>query len=144
LLLTFGVIAAAIVAFDIRTLRAPNAIVYPAAAALALATLPLGWGHAAEALAGGALAFVALLAVALAGRGARGLGDVKAGCLCGIGVGLNGIILMLVSAFVAGGLLAAFALALRVRGRKDVVPFTPFLIFGSFMALALGNGYLVR
>jgi prepilin signal peptidase PulO-like enzyme (type II secretory pathway) len=51
---------------------------------------------------------------------------------------------MLLSGVLGGGVFAAAALAIRIRNRKDVVAFTPFLVLGAMTALALGNGYLVR
>lgn len=144
MLAAVAAVAAAIVAIDIRSLRAPNALVYPAAAFLALASLPLGAHAFLDALSGGMAAFAVLLLVALAGRGAMGMGDVKAGAMLGLAVGIRALVPMLLVAFLAGGLFAALALGFRLRSRKDVVAFTPFLVAGAIVALALGDGYLVR
>src|SRR5687768_503657 len=115
---------AAIAAVDVRTMRAPNRYVYPLIALAVLASLTLHRADAAEALLGGALAFGLLFVVALLGRGAMGFGDVKYGVVCGIAVGLHGVIPMLGFAFVAGAAVALGALLLRLRDRKDVVAFT--------------------
>lgn len=132
-----------IVAIDIQSLRAPNRIVYPAVAAALAAAALLGSSALAQASAGAVGAFAILLLVALLGRGAMGYGDVKAGALCGATTGLAGLIPMLAVAFVAGGLFAAVLLATRLRGRRDVVAFTPFLAIGVVASLAVSNGYLV-
>jgi len=143
-LVAFGAVCSLIVATDIRTLRAPNTITYSSLGCALLLAAPLGGSAVAQALGGAAASFLVLLAVALAGRGAMGMGDVKAGTMCGAVVGLNSVPLMLLSGFFAGGIFAAAALAARLRNRKDVVAFTPFLVLGAMIALALGNGYLVR
>lgn len=132
-----------IAAIDIQVLRAPNRIVYPSAAGALAGALLVGPGAFADAGAGLALAFIVLLAVAVLGRGAMGLGDVKAGALCGAATGATGTLTMLAAAFVAGGLFAAVLLATRLRNRRDVVAFTPFLAIGVVISLAFSNTYLV-
>ena len=127
---------AAIAWLDIRTLRAPNRYVYPLIAVAVVVSLTLYRAHAAEALLGGLLAFGILFVVALLGRGAMGFGDVKYGIVCGIAVGLHGVLPMLGFTFVVGALVAGIALGLRLRQRKDVVAFTPLLYLGVLFALA--------
>jgi prepilin signal peptidase PulO-like enzyme (type II secretory pathway) len=126
---------AAIAWLDIRTLRAPNRYVYPLIAVSVIVSLTLYRAHAAEALLGGLLAFGILFVVALLGRGAMGFGDVKYGIVCGIAVGLHGVLPMLGFTFVVGALVAGLALGLKLRQRKDVVAFTPFLYLGVLFAL---------
>lgn len=126
---------AAIAWLDIRTLRAPNRYVYPLIVVAVIVSLTLYRAHATEALLGGLLAFGILFVVALLGRGAMGFGDVKYGVVCGIAVGLHGVLPMLGFTFVVGALVAGLALGLRLRQRKDVVAFTPFLYLGVLFAL---------
>ena len=83
-----------------------------------------------------------MLLVALLGRGAMGMGDVKVGALCGIVVGLYGVAPMLIFAFIAGALVAAVLLISRVRRRSDTLAFTPFLCVGTLLAMALYPLYL--
>ncbi|MCK9520621.1 MAG: A24 family peptidase [Dehalococcoidia bacterium] len=142
-LVALGCVIGWIVAVDIQSLRAPNRIVYASVVAGLAASALLGREALLDALSGGMLAFLLLLVVALLGRGAMGYGDVKAGALCGITTGIAGAMTMLVVAFVAGGFFAAVLLLARVRGRRDVVAFTPFLALGVLAALATTPGYLV-
>jgi len=134
---------ALIAATDARTFIAPNRIVYPALAFALLGAVALGPAIGVEALAGCGVAFVGLLVVALAGRGAMGFGDVKAGALCGAVVGLHGVVPMLVITFLAGGVLAAVCLGFGVRQRKDTIAFTPLLVGGVLVSLAVFDLYLV-
>lgn len=124
-----------IAVYDIRTLRAPNRFVYPLIVAGILAVLTLYRYAAVEALAGGLLSFSVLFAVALAGRGAMGFGDVKFGAACGLLVGLSGVFTMLASAFLAGAAVALFAVVVRGRNPQQAVAFTPFLFGGAVVAL---------
>src|SRR5690606_31521402 len=128
---------------DVRTLRAPNRYVYPLLAVSVVASLTLYRDHAAEALLGGLLAFGILFMIALVGRGAMGFGDVKYGIVCGIAVGLHGVLPMLAFTFVAGAAVALVVLGLRVRGRRDVVAFTPFLYVGVLFSLVWSQPYLL-
>lgn len=131
-----------IAARDVTTLRAPNRLVYPGVGIAILGALTLGWGAAGEALLGGLVAFGALLAAAVASRGRLGHGDVKVGGLCGLVVGLHGVAPMLVVAFGSGAVVAAVVLALRLRQRTDVAPFTPFLVAGTLFSLGSYPLYL--
>ncbi|MBM3926546.1 MAG: prepilin peptidase [SAR202 cluster bacterium] len=128
--------------YDIRTLRAPNRIVYPSLCLAAAASMTLGMGDAGEALLGGVAAFLTMFAIALAGRGAMGFGDVKVAALCGMAVGLKGVLPMLLVTFMTGGILAAVLLALRIRGRKDVVAFTPFMVGATAFCMFYQELYL--
>jgi Flp pilus assembly protein protease CpaA len=144
-LLAFGYLALLLLmaVHDIRSLRVPNWIVYPALGFSVAASLTLGWSDAIEALLGGAAAFLLLLAIAFIGRGAMGFADVKVGCLCGIVVGLSGVLPMLFVSFASGAFVASLFLLLRIRKPKDVMAFTPFLVAATVFSISYFNLYLV-
>jgi prepilin signal peptidase PulO-like enzyme (type II secretory pathway) len=127
---------------DLHTLRAPNSIVYPALAFALLGSGTLGWDDAREAWLGGLVAFLILLLLAMAGRGAMGMGDVKTGCLCGLVVGLQGVVPLLAAAFIAGGTLGILLMVTRQRTRRDPVPFTPLLAAATVFSIAQYHLYL--
>lgn len=134
----------AIAWWDSRTLRAPNAAV-AAGLALTLAfAVALGASSLWQAVAGSLSAFLAVGAVALAGRGAMGAGDVKYAALCGAVVGLRGVLPLLAMSAIAGGAIAGIVLLLRLRDRKDSMAFTPLLALGAVVTLAWLPVYLVR
>lgn len=87
----------------------------------------------------GAGAFLLFLAVALVYPGGMGGGDVKLAGLVGLLVGFPGVLVALWLAAVSGGLAAAALLLLGKRGRKDPIPFGPFLALGAVAALLLGT-----
>ena len=144
-LLAFGYLALLLfmAMHDIHSLRVPNLIVYPALAFSVAASLTLGWSDAVEALLGGAAAFLVIVAVAIIGRGAMGFADVKVGCLCGMVVGLGGVLPMLAIAFGSTACVAGLLLALRVRKPKDAIAFTPFLIAATAFSISYYPLYLV-
>jgi len=143
LLVAYLGILGAIAVIDLRTLRAPNGLVLPALALVLVGSPVLAGSAPREAVLGAVIAFGLLLIVAAVGRGAMGMGDVKYGAVCGGVVGAGAVLPMLAFTFASGGLVALAVLGLRVRGRKDVVAFTPFLFAGVVFALLWSNPYLV-
>jgi len=125
---------------DYATLKVPNVIVYSAMAFLLAATAVLDAALLPETLLGGLACLGIMFALAIAGRGAMGMGDVKLSAIGGLLLGLKGGILALLLGFVIGAAVALLLLTLHLRSRKDSVPLTPFLAAGSIVyALAVGT-----
>lgn len=127
---------------DARTLRAPNRIVYPALGFTVLASLTLGWRDTREALLGGLAAFILLLVIYIVGRGKMGAADVKVGTLCGIVVGLHGMVPLLFVTFIASAAIALALLLLGIRKRSDVIAFTSFLVGATVFSMVYYDLYL--
>ena len=121
-------------------------VMYPATAAALLAAPlgPLGQGQDAfhayiDALLGIAIGGGVLYVIFLAARGGFGGGDVKLGGFVGAILGIPQVVVALPLSFIAGGLAALSLLALKVRGRKDAIPFGPFLVGSALVSLFLGQ-----
>lgn len=84
-------------------------------------------------LAGGLL--LAASAVTLGGMGG---GDVKLAALLGFYLGWRGALLALFLGFVAGAAAGLCLILLKIRGRKDFIPFGPFLALGGMVATLWG------
>ncbi len=149
----FLVLAAALVALsviDLRTFRLPNRIVFPltgasvvllAAAALAAGDLDI-W---VRALLGGAAGFAFFLILHLVSPAAMGFGDVKLSFTLGLFLGWLGwgyVFLGLFLGFLYGAVIGVLLIALRLRSRKDHVPFGPFLAAGTMTAILVGQAVL--
>lgn len=132
---TVLVLLGAVAVHDLQTLRAPNRFVYPLAGLAMVLSVTAFRAHAIEAFLGAAIAFGSLLLLALLGRGSLGYGDVKYSLICGLVVGVSRVFSMLSFAFVVAGLTAAIVLSTRIRGRGEVIAFTPFLFGGVLFAL---------
>jgi leader peptidase (prepilin peptidase)/N-methyltransferase len=94
---------------------------------------------------GGVAAFVALLALALVNPSGMGIGDVKLAGFIGVGLGYLGwayVLLGVFGAFVIGGVVALALMAVRLRGRKDQIPFGPYLAAGALLTLLAGRPLL--
>ena len=96
------------------------------------------WSMWLGALVGGGL----LLVLAIISQGGMGGGDVKFAAALGFWLGWPGILLGLCIGFVAGGAISLLLLATGLRGRKDFIPFGPFIALGAWIALLYGKNIL--
>ncbi len=125
----------------------PNRILFPgfgiAVSLLAVAALlDRAWGDLGRALGGSVGYFGFLLLVALLSRQGFGMGDVKLGALLGAFLAFEGWSILVVGAlgaFILGGVVSILLLTLRIKGRKDSIPFGPYLVLGAYMAVAAGQ-----
>lgn len=97
-----------------------------------------GWEALAGLLTGGAV----MLVLALASRGGIGGGDMKLAAVAGFFLGPWPVLLALFLSFVAGGAIGAFLLISGRKGRKDFIPFGPYIALGSVIALFWGRPIL--
>ena len=132
---------------DARTRRIPNAITYPAAPVLLVLVVAGalvegdGWAALRSPL-GGLAAFAGLLIIALISPRGMGMGDVKLAGLMGLVLGALGwghILLGVFGGFLVGGVTAIALLVLRVRQRRDLIPFGPYLAAGGLASLLFGE-----
>ena len=84
-------------------------------------------------------AFLAFFGIALAFPKGMGGGDVKMAGLLGLLVGFPAVFVAIYSAVLVGGTVAISLLLLRKKGRKDAIPFGPFLSLGGIIALLAGD-----
>jgi len=146
-LLYLAAVSIALTAIDLDTLRLPNAIVlpsYPIAAAL-LTVAAVGTGEYLSLLraALGGLALWAFYWVlhAIQPRG-MGYGDVKLAGVLGMYLGWFGWSEVAVGAFLGFLLGGVVGIALMVAGaatRKTAIPFGPYMMAGTWLALAVGG-----
>lgn len=81
----------------------------------------------------------AFLVIILASGGGMGGGDMKLGAMLGAFLGWKVVLLAIFVAVVLGGALAVALIALGLRGRKDPIPFGPFLAAGGAVSLFWGE-----
>jgi leader peptidase (prepilin peptidase)/N-methyltransferase len=148
LLLVAALLAVSVV--DLEQYRIPNRILVPTVLAsvplLALAALGEGGVSAfLRALAGGAAAFLALLALAFISPRGMGMGDVKLAFVLGLYLGFLGwgeVFLGLFLGFLFGAVVGLVLIATGLRGRKDFLPYGPFLAAGTVVAVLWGEPIL--
>jgi len=127
-----------------------NKVIYPgmAVALLFALFLPQPWleqwwfqGIANFAI-GGSISLVLFLLIAIISRGGMGWGDVKLAALIGLATGFPLVLLALVMAAILGGLVAVALLLAKKRGRKEAIPFGPFLSLAALVTLLWGSSML--
>lgn len=91
-----------------------------------------------EAFLGAVLGYAIMLLVYALSRGGMGFGDVKFALLFGLYLGPALTALSLLLGFVIGALVGVILLALKVKKRKDAIPFGPFLAIGAYLAMMWG------
>ncbi|HSH60180.1 MAG TPA: prepilin peptidase [Acidimicrobiales bacterium] len=140
----------AISAVDLERFIVPNRILYPAlfiAAPLLVvaAALDGDWSSLRDAAIGGALAWVLLFAIHMASPKGMGFGDVRMAGLIGMLLGwlsIGHVLLGLFLAFLSAAVVGVGLMVAGVRGRKDRVPFGPFLALGAITAVFVGGPIL--
>jgi leader peptidase (prepilin peptidase)/N-methyltransferase len=114
-------------------------VIYPAIV-VALLAVPFAPGHSAkELLFGGLIGFALLFLIVFVYPAGMGMGDVKLATFIGLVVGFPSVFVALLLSFVAGGLVGGGLLLSGLKGRKDPIPFAPFLVAGGMIAMLYGK-----
>lgn len=135
---------------DLHTQRLPREIIHVTAAVVVplLAVAALLEGEPVRILAmliGAVIAFAVMGLIYLASRKSMGDGDVRLAPLLGAALGwLNpGLAPVgLFFGFLTGAVVGLVLMATGKAGRKTAVPFGPFLVLGSFLAIVWGQDYI--
>ena len=140
----------AISAIDLEHYIVPDRISLPLIAVsvplLGIAAVGEGDGPAfVRALLGGVAAFAFLFALNIISPRGMGMGDVKLSVSLGMYLGWLGwgeVFLGMFLAFLLGALVGVLLIAVKLRGRKDFVPFGPFLALGTVITVLWGEPIL--
>ena len=117
-------------------------ITYPGATAALIIDIFPPWPGIVYGVIGGAIGFVLLLIPALIFRGGMGWGDIKMAALIGIVIGFPLVCVALFLGIVLGGLIGGILLLLRIKKRKEHIPFGPFLSLATIVTLLWGSDIL--
>jgi leader peptidase (prepilin peptidase)/N-methyltransferase len=120
-----------------------NKIVYPAMAVALLISVFLSQSEIVpeikDAAIGGGIGLALFLLIVIVSRGGMGWGDVKLAALIGIVTGFSLVFVALLMGIILGGLVAVLLLALKIKKRKEAIPFGPFLSVAAIVTLLWGN-----
>jgi prepilin signal peptidase PulO-like enzyme (type II secretory pathway) len=162
-LIIYSLLLVILLVTDIEQMLIPNVITYPGyvivlaiSAAIMFLNVRPHWFYAIPAsgffvitynylvniILGGLAGFVLLLLVHVVSRGGMALGDAKLAALMGMMTGFPMILVALFIGIVLGGVIAGILLLTRRRGRRDAIPFGPFLCLGGIAALLWGREIL--
>lgn len=130
--------------YDIATLRVPNVVVYSAILFALSSAAVIDSGLFLDSLAGAGTLLLIMYVIAVIGKGAMGMADVKVGIFAGAVLGVQYGVMAMLFGFAAAGLLAAVVLVTHLRQRKDVAPLTPFLSASGIVFLVMFGSVLSR
>jgi prepilin signal peptidase PulO-like enzyme (type II secretory pathway) len=124
-------------ATDLLRYRVPNVITYPSIALALLACAVLPDARLQSALLAALLGGGMFLIMAVVTRGGLGLGDVKLAVLIGAMLGLPAAVQSLFLGVIVGGVVILLLFLTGVVGRKQPVPYAPFLALAAIGATLL-------
>jgi leader peptidase (prepilin peptidase)/N-methyltransferase len=127
----------AITAIDLQHQIIPDAITLPGIVAGVL--IGVGTGTWLDSLLGALVGGGVFFAIIVIQPGGMGGGDMKLGAMLGAFLGWKVLLFSLFVAVTCGGGLAIALLATGLRGRKDPIPFGPFLALGGATGLFWGE-----
>lgn len=145
--LYLAAVGMALAAIDIDTQRLPDVLTLPSyavAVVLLGAAQVLGSdsGELLRAVLGAAVAFSFYFALAFAYPAGMGFGDVKLSGVLGLYLGWLGwgaLVVGLFAGFLLGGVFGVLLIASRRGGRRSKVPFGPFMLLGTLLAVLVGQ-----
>ena len=116
----------------------PSELIYPSGSLISNFLPQLGIVQAAI---GGGIGLVLFLLIVVISKGGMGWGDVKMAALIGIVTGYL-IPVAILLAVILGGLVAVILLLLKIKKRKESIPFGPFLSLATIVTLLWGGDIL--
>ena len=119
-----------------------NKIVYPAAVVALIIDAFLPQPGIINGVIGGTIGFALFLIPALIFRGGMGWGDVKMAALIGLVTGPLLVLFTLAMGAILGALVGVILLLLKIKTRKEAIPFGPFLSLATMATLLWGSDIL--
>ena len=132
----------AITAIDLAHQIIPDVITLPGIPAGVVASLATGRVTWLESILGIAVGGGLFLIIILASRGGMGGGDMKLGAMLGAFLGWKLALLAILLGVLTGGVVALCLLMLGRKGRKEAIPFGPFLALGGAVTCLWGEPLL--
>lgn len=79
------------------------------------------------------------LLIAVVSNGGMGGGDIKLMAVLGLWFGWKHLLLLMMLSFVSGAIISVLLLAFRIKGRKEAIPFGPFIALAAYLTSLYGN-----
>jgi leader peptidase (prepilin peptidase) / N-methyltransferase len=139
----FSLIFVLIGMLDLKHKLVYGIVVFPAIAIALLVdafVMPRGIINSLEGA--GLGAFIIFLPFIVTRGGGMGFGDVEIAILIGLVTGFAEVFVAIMGGIVMGGVVAIVLLATRLKGRKDFIPFGPFLSLAAIITMVWGNSLL--
>ena len=93
---------------------------------------------------GGSFLAIAGIAYLFLKKEGMGFGDVKLMAGLGFFFGVEKILVIIIASFIIGATAAIILLLTKKRGREDYIPFGPFIVIGTFVAILIPSSWLIE
>lgn len=100
-------------------------------------TKSIPWNY----IAGAFIGFGIIYLIVILTRG-MGEGDIDIALICGLFLGIKGILVTLFLAIILGGIVATIILIFKLKERKAEIAFGPYLAIGGIIACLYGNSII--
>lgn len=137
ILAIYGFIFIILFVVDIEHRLVPNQLIFPSILGAPFTAYLYGL-NPISIFSGGLLALGIMLLSALVYRDSVGVGDIKLALFIGLITGFPEVFRALFFTAILAGLVSAFLLITKTKGRKDYIPYAPFMVAGAGLALILG------
>jgi len=131
-----------LVAITISVFLPPSRLIYSCGAAPPLISNLLPELGIIQSVIGGSIGLGLFFLIVIISRGGMGWGDVKMAALIGMVTGFPLVFVALLLAVILGGLAAIIMLMLKMRKRKEGIPFAPFLSLGAMATILWGSNII--
>lgn len=91
-----------------------------------------------DSIGGLGLSALVFIVIILVSRGGMGTGDVTLIGALGFVLGVKNIFITILLSFILGATISVLLLVTKIKGRKDPIPFGPFIILGFLMVIFWG------
>ncbi len=125
---------------DLQEKRIPDELVF---LIIILGVISLFLGQPlGPALLGGVIYFSLLFLIHILFPGGMGWGDVKLAGALGFFLGWQKALLSFLLSFTGGAIIGIILIAFKIKGRRDPIPFAPFMAGGAIIAFFWGKGII--
>lgn len=90
---------------------------------------------------GGVIGYLIIYLIVIITNG-MGQGDAEIAGICGLFIGIKGILVSLFIAIVLGGLIASIILLFKLKEKKSEIAFGPYIAIGAIMYILIGKELL--
>ena len=94
-----------------------------------------------DSIIGGIVGFLIIKIIVVITKG-MGDGDAEIAAVCGLFLGIKGILIGLFLGIIIGGIIGIAVIILRLKKLKDKIAFAPFIAIGAFISMMWANGIL--
>ena len=95
-------------------------------------------GNIIDNVLGGAIGYGIIMLIVILTRG-MGEGDAEIAGICGLFLGIKGILLALFIAIVTGGIVGTIILLLKLKDKKAEIAFGPYIALGTVISMLYGS-----